>query len=219
MKERPIIFSAPMVRAMLDGSKTQTRRIIKWPKEVSIYAGTRSPADPEDCRVLNGRPIYMCGHDSTAFRHVICPYGVVGDRLWVRETHLAWWNTGVDGTKPGFSHVAAYKADGYELESDEKWIPSIHMVRAASRITIEITDVRVERLQDISEEDAIAEGIEYNPKLDPVGPSKWRVYGRPSTGTNVPESSYESLWETINGAGSWALNPFVYVVEFKRVKP
>lgn len=183
MKLRPILFSAPMVRAILDGTKTQTRRVVK------------SRKDPDfGCNMSPGE---IAGDEKS---HRLCPYGQPGDRLWVRETFLGWYNT-TDGS---FSHAAAYRADGYELEHGEKWQPSIHMPRAASRITLEITRVRVERLQAINEVDAIAEG------------APWAACGSPQEGSH--KAGYAQLWESINGTGSWDVNPWVWVVEFKRVE-
>ncbi|MDH0849190.1 hypothetical protein N5D66_14720 [Delftia tsuruhatensis] len=200
MKERPILFSAPMVRALLAGTKTQTRRIakpVRHPDLGNVYA--------PGALVLEHEP-----------QHVIdrcCPYGRPGDRLWVRETHMNWWK--LDPANPEgpriFSHVAAFAADGYELEPGERWIPSIHMLRAASRITLDIKAVRVERLQDISEEDAKAEGAPgYEEGLDappPDGDHEWSY-----------RASFQRLWEQINGPGAWAKNPWVWVVEFERAQ-
>lgn len=200
MKERPILFSAPMVRALLDGSKTQTRRVAKHPlaaaaKRILSYKGQTE----FDC---------VLSDDSGGIIH--CPYGQPGDRLWVKETHLAWWSVNPDDPTGSrvFSHVAAFAADGYELEPGERWIPSIHMRRIASRITLEITGVRVERLQDISEKDAIAEGT-------PAG--YWEYLNGESTET--AKESYECLWVFINGAKSFEENPWVWVIDFKVVKP
>lgn len=206
MKERPILFRGPMVRALLAGTKTQTRRIakpVRHPDLGNMYA--------PGALVLEHEP-----------QHVIdrcCPYGRPGDRLWVRETHMNWWK--LDPANPEgprlFSHVAAFAADGYELEPGERWIPSIHMLRAASRILLEITGVRVERLQDISDADARAEGIEcmagdpecgYRNYLDQSG-KDW---------TLSPRESFRSLWESINSPASWAKNPWVWVVEFERAQ-
>lgn len=192
MKERPILFSAPMVRALLAGTKTQTRRIakpVRHPDLGNVYA--------PGALVLEREP-----------QHVIdrcCPYGRPGDRLWVRETHMNWWK--LDPANPEgprlFSHVAAYAADGYELEPGERWIPSIHMLRAASRILLEITAVRVERLQDISEADALAEGVPHSLNLP---------------GGRFARENFKHLWWTINGDGSWESNPWVWVVEFQRAQ-
>ena len=202
MKERPILFSGPMVRAILSGTKTQTRRILKlkWGFDLEERDdGTLWPwAEHPDC----DDDVWMP-----------CPQGEIGDRLWVRETHMNWWK--LDPANPEgpriFSHVAAFAADGYELEPGERWIPSIHMLRAASRITLDIKAVRVERLQDISEEDAKAEGAPgYEEGLDappPDGDHEWSY-----------RASFQRLWEQINGPGAWAKNPWVWVVEFERAQ-
>lgn len=197
MKERPILFSGPMVRALLAGTKTQTRRIakpVRHPDLGNMYA--------PGALVLEHEP-----------QHVIdrcCPYGRPGDRLWVRETHMNWWK--LDPANPEgprlFSHVAAYAADGYELEPGERWIPSIHMLRAASRILLEITGVRVERLQDINEMDAAAEGV-----------ATWAPGALSPDSLNAdPSDQFRWLWSSINGPDSWSANPWVWVVEFKRVQ-
>lgn len=162
MKERPIIFSAPMVRAILAGTKVQTRFVLG------------------------------------------CPYGQPGDRLWVRE---AWARDDEDGQ-------LMYRADvGRDLCADA-WRPSIHMPRWASRITLEVTAVRVERLQDISEADAQAEGV--IPKWEP-GCSGRLMDAFGGFSFRPAASAYAELWEQINGPGAWDANPWVWVVEFKRV--
>jgi len=188
MKERPILFSAPMVRALLDGSKTQTRRIAK--------------------------PAFLDFKGQSFFNVDKSPYGVLGDRLWVRETH-----TPIFGQTCGLIEVD-YKADPrerWERMQDHlgsrKWTPSIHMRREYSRITLEIVSVRVERLQDITEDDAIAEGVD--------GPMCAAAVGRaPSRFKLLPAAvhGYSHLWETINGAGSWDANPWVWAVEFRRME-
>lgn len=217
MKERPMLMSAPMVRAALEGHKTQTRRIVK-----NVFGHPQLLRDGStrivDCiRDVDGWPsALMYAPDNWE----CCPYGVVGDRLWVRE---AW---GV-GTRPcpfeGWRDGIEYRADefyladdiedlqlysvnvpdGIELDSyrSNGWRPSIHMPRWASRIDLEITGVRVERLQSISHDDACAEGIELT-----------------CGGFLACVDRYRALWESINGAGSWQLNPWVWVVEFKRVQ-
>lgn len=174
--ERPILFSGPMVRAILDGRKTMTRRIFK--RRTGI---TGPELDP-------------------TFR---CPYGSPGDRLWVRET----W--AVPET------VTFYRATDYGLlPPGAKWSPSIHMPRRASRLTLEVTDVRIERLHDISEEDARAEGVE-SIAFD------WRNYmperEAPEQFHKNARESFFSLWESINGTASLASNPWVWVVSFRRL--
>lgn len=199
MKSRPILFSSPMVRALLDGSKTQTRRIVKpQPAQVLPHATTpliRLRATDETLSLWNDA----------------CPYGQLGDRLWVRET---WANIALSGYHPVYVFRAEISKP--EIWEGVKWKPSIHMPRAASRITLEITDVRVERLQDISEPDAIAEGIEWGrhePKIDMEG---YRMYGAAGI-TNDSRLSYRTLWDSINGPGSWNSNPWVWAITFKRL--
>lgn len=198
MKERPILFSGPMVRAILDGRKTQTRRIIKNPDFYGCPTG--------DCPHWNQK-------ECDAAMAKACPYGQPGDRLWVKETFVA--------TTDGRNYV--YRADardraGYRWHSitpgdkDVRWKPSIFCTRKASRITLEITAVRVERLNDISEADAIREGI----KPVSFGITDHGYEWAPDEdGTTTARESFTCLWESINGAGSWDKNPWVWVIEFK----
>lgn len=194
MKERPILFSSPMVCAILDDRKTQTRRIIK---NIGIVPGIGE--------VLNGS-------DDAKEWPDFCPYGKQGDRLWVRET----FNINDDG----HYIYAADLNDAGVTKWAAKWKPSIHMPRLASRITLEITGIRIDRLQDISEEDAIAEGISRVPFRPCDG---WPICDGYMVGKDDGVSglkhkakvAYQELWESINGKGSWDLNPFVWVVEFK----
>lgn len=215
MKERPVLFSAPMVRAILDGRKTVTRRLVKPRKDRAIGCELA-------CHELAG--------EVNAGDYMNAPWQP-GNRLWVREAHafsvcdpegLNWRDD------PGNWDVI-YRADlaqpaGGWRDADGNvvpapWRPSIHMPRWASRITLEVTGVRVERLQDISEKDAEAEGIERTE--DFFGCPCWRVYGEPDGADVVapddPIGSYRSLWESINGPGSWEQNPFVWVINFRRV--
>lgn len=225
IKERPILFSAPMVRAILEGRKTVTRRAVKGVGLVWLD---------------NFKPEYVAHPENN-----LCPYGKPGDRLWVRES---WWQAGdwqatypEDDTGAWFgSRRVVYSADGmppnepnnsypnglrngaYSAAAPNKiWRhrPSIHMNRWASRILLEITEVRVERLQDISDEQAEAEGIEPFRDFHPSG--HWRRYrdGGMNSYVDNPVASYASLWSEINGDGSWEVNPWVWVVEFKRVTP
>lgn len=188
-KERPILFSAPMVRAILDGKKTQTRRVLK-PQPNSGPGGEM--VDLGDAFGL------LDGVLSGEWR---CPYGKPGDRLWVRETFA---RKSVGGLQSVFHYAADAPRD---LVNDKPapvpggWKPSIHMPRVASRITLEITGVRVERLNEISVTDAEAEGCYYGD------------FGRFDV---APRFAYGALWEGINGPGSWAANPWVWVIEFKR---
>jgi hypothetical protein len=242
MRERPILFSAPMVRAILEGSKTQTRRVVKiggelpppwatFAKEGDTIAvnGTRptglfywseeqTPGQP--LKKLRRWPISKKGIMAGSDFHAPCPYGVPGDRLWVKETHALLSGGGVvyRASAPDFDPTAADAVGG-------RWRPSIHMPRRASRLTLTITDVRVERLQDISEDDAQAEGLvpwskdgnltKYGvadpdgmPGSDYPGTWPWREW------RISPVDAYQRLWESINGAGSWDANPWVWVVSF-----
>jgi hypothetical protein len=185
MKERPILMSAPMVRAILAGTKVQTRRALK---QVQV----RSAAMPEP----EWRSV-----------HTLCPYGQPGDRLWVRE---AWSRDEEDGALFYRADVGTgNEADDWQRNIDDgasgyRWKPSIHMFRWASRILLDVTAVRVERLQDISNQDSLAEGIY---------PTSTGLY------PGSPRAAYQKLWEQINGPGSWDANPWVWVIEFKRVTP
>lgn len=176
MKERPIIFKAEMVRAILEGRKTQTRRVVKFGKHPNGSTNNHAP---------------LCA----------CPHGIPGDRLWVRE---ATWEC-VDN-----NDRLHYVADGPSPESGRRHYkkrPSIYMPRACSRIDLEITGVRVERLNDISEEDALREGAyEY-----------WG--GLPDDEAChicSHKAAFAHLWESINGPGSWDKNPWVWVIEFEQ---
>lgn len=192
IKERPILFIAPMVRAILEGRKTQTRRIVK-----------PQPSMECDCEPEGYSWVPM--HKGRELSHHQCPYGQPGDRLWVRETFSGPWCMGdTPPSKWGRSSRIWYWADGNPEEGD--WTrprPSIHMPRWASRITLEITDVRVERLQDISDADALSEGIY---------PTSTGLYA------GAAKAEFRKLWESINGPESWSANPWVWVIEFKKLE-
>lgn len=225
MAERPILFSAPMVRAILDGRKTVTRRIVKpQPLEGYDRSAWYSPGvmgwtpDPEPAGI---------------WQKVRCPYGQPGDRLWVRETFKEIASGEV---KQGYGEVRygfAYQADAatrwasrptiiHDLRDQpptgpmqfqpRPWKPSIHMPKRASRITLEVTGVRVERLQEISENDSLAEGIDADMCRQSIGKA-------PLKGGYFPICAFSYLWDQINGAGSWDANPWVWVVEFERSLP
>lgn len=211
MKERGILFSAPMVRAILAGTKTQTRRIVKGEVLSASDGGKRrvfNPNDRSDLDALNG--MLRQPRERYPLRRIAAPW-CVGRRLWVRETWAAAHNT--DHLKPSEIdcesriHYAATENLGGLLKR-----PSIFIPRWASRIALEVTGVRVERLQSISSADAIKEGIEACPHG-----GEWRDYLNPTRDMLTPRNSYRSLWESINGPGSWDANPFVWVVEFRRI--
>lgn len=235
MKERPILFSSPTVRAILSGSKTQTRRVVKPKHEPDAVWGR-----DEDTGIgrtfrfgehapTGAVPWWNLGGINGASQH--CPYGQPGDRLWVRETwqgplfdYDQWDAYREDHRRfetPAFCQYAADGGAPPEFVDDEdemqcKWRPSIRMPRWASRITLEITDVRVERLCDISEADAKAEGCPCyvcGAPLDGHSESDCHCFHRTATA-----SDYRDLWEQINGAGSWDANPWVWVVSFRRIE-
>ncbi|HFE3481497.1 TPA: hypothetical protein ACF3IV_001856 [Enterobacter hormaechei] len=215
MKERGMIFNGEMVRAILDGRKTQTRRIIN-PQPEATLSGSLSGKWLN--RPLNG--LLLPKIEDIAIH---CPFGVVGDRIWVRET---WARYNIDQNSHDIAYRATTPADWPE---EGRWRPSIHMPRWASRIMLEITDVRVERLQDISEEDAKAEGLAEITKdgsLFKFGiPDRDGYPGADDNGwpwtewERNPVDSYCKLWQSIYGEESWQANPWVWVIEFKVASP
>lgn len=201
MKERPILFSGPMVRAILEGRKTQTRRVIDTqPDERGLWPRGTAPG-PGDCH-----------------------YGQPGDHLWVRETWRAWPLVGA-----GDLWRFEFKADGATRDllvpSDweppktlsrqpSPWVPSIFLPHFASRLTLEVTDVRVQRLQEISEADAFAEGVEANPYVMADGTVDDLM-------SISAQSNFEALWDSINGERpgcSWEANPWVWAISFRRAE-
>lgn len=208
VKERPIIFSAPMVNAILAGRKTQTRRVIKPQPPFDLMW-----AEVDEDGYIIARP---CG-EFPARGGKPCPYGKPGDRLWARETWQHVYRT-YDGqclTSPpdkACVHFIEYAATVVDGEHPPRWRSPIHMPRWASRITLEITGVRVERVQDIGEFDAFWEGVDY--PTPPDGLSKNETLEWLSRGI-VDE--YAKLWDRIHGAGAWDRNDWVWVVEFRRI--
>jgi hypothetical protein len=204
MKQRPILFSKPMVFAIMDGIKTQTRRVVKpQPDEYAAMQG-------DQCMLV---------HDSSPDMHnselIACPYGKPGDQLWVKET--VWVDADTKEFK-WYAHQRIFKVD--RVRDNARLWPSIHMKRAWSRIQLEITGIRVERLQDISEDDAKAEGVESDhTEFEMIywveGVTGYKLSERYAASA---KEAYQRLWETINGDGSWDANPWVWVVEFKVVK-
>ena len=225
VKERPILFSGPMVRAIREGRKTQTRRVLK-PHPVSMgvssYGGERQGYtwkpeslnrswNEDDANPYRGASL------ATAALACECPHGKPGDRLWVRETFCDLNTT--EWGRPCLAFAADCKDDPHSerlrQEYGYRWTPSIFMPRWASRLTLEVVSVKVERLQGISRADAVAEGIYLNENdfwtAGKMGP------GKVLAGLDCPEAAYGRLWEFINGPGSWLVNPWVWVVEFKVV--
>lgn len=213
MKEHPILFSGPMINAILEGRKTQTRRVVK-------------------STLIINQAEFECGnrphvtHSEPNLQHYVdtdCPFGQIGDRLWVRETFCMGVIEEHDASEPGDRYLYVDDSDygdgkqypiykqwvlGEGIDFDEvKWKPSIHMPRSASRILLEITKIRVERLADLSTEDAKAEGFDYS-----THPSAIEMGYAIGAKTN-----FRHAWQEIYGATSWDKNPWVWVVEFKIV--
>jgi hypothetical protein len=223
MTDRPISFKAPMIRALLDGTKTQTRRLIK-PQPADDYTKFAGfIGGREELRAVFASYEYQ----STPVKSKVL-FGV-GNRLWVKE---AWSGTHVfKDTPPSQRESFAtpdgpclrdelwYWADGDPQNGDwEKPRPSIHMTRWASRLTLIVTDVRVQRLQDISEADAIAEGVEstehWRPKDVEGKPFGDKWWDDATFWAHYPQLAYASLWNHINGAGAWEANPWVVAYSF-----
>lgn len=218
MKERPILFNAEMVRATLHGIKTQTRRVVVPPRNYTqeqFWAVSKSPAGVSWEGHGDGGP-------GTYDKFQPCPYGQIGDRLWVREAWRFYWPYG----EPGVHRQIQYRADcetrmippladdeGCMLRGPSKWKPSIHMSRKDSRLMLEITDVHVEKIKQISNADILAEGIR---------PEACKVCIHGSSGCGDCHAlwhPFRDLWNSINanrGYG-WDTNPLVWVITFKRL--
>lgn len=212
VKERPILFSGEMVKAILDGRKTQTRRVMKQQPEgkVSSVAVGMTDDGSGDCYGIGSKAVY-----GALFRYepggdwlAKCPYGRPGDRLTVKEGLRGVVDVRIDPDEK--MPIAAYSADGSHIWTKNKFrvpwrwkkstLPSMFMPLSLSRITLEITEVRVQRLQDISKPDCIAEGMA---GLQDVH-AGWH-------------QSYAELWNRINGAGSWEADPWVWAITFRKV--
>lgn len=205
IKDRPILFSGEMVRAILAGRKTQTRRMVK------------GLTHDEDFEVMSAHPVVVRNNGEEepgplTFGiwaddwHIPCPYGKVGDRLWVKESWQAWHEFNgkqADEISAEARRRLNYPANGNTWDADRR--NPRFMPRWASRLTLEITGVKVERLNDINEADAMAEGFYQAVAESPKG------VGQDVVGW------FHLLWESINGKGSWDANPFVWVIEFSRV--
>ena len=217
-KERPILFSGPMVRAILNGTKTQTRRVMNVQPRAPGYqlftvvnSSDKSKVGKKHWGLLNASG---CGFKASDNRYFVCPYGKTGDQLWVRET---WAICPHCGTVNWKQEENSRKLCGCRECMGEigKWKPSIHMFRDYSRILLEITSVRVERVQDITEEDAKAEGIKHG--MDAVYASAL-LEDKPLC---PARREFMLLWDTLNakrGFG-WDENPWVWVLTFKTITP
>lgn len=219
MKERGVIFNGEMVRAILHGRKTQTRRIVK---------GTDGAV--KFCKEwdINGEEIFVVlgEKDHTGMNPVLgalsCPFGAVGDRIWVREAfRVHSLATDVATLAYKASERNSWTEQTHRVPvavcnkqaTPEKWTPSLHMPRWASRILLEITNVRVERLNSIHDVDAVREGIQ---NLTTCSHADFGIPG--VVNAQHPVRAFQLLWESIYGADSWRANPWVWVIEFKRVE-
>ncbi|WP_422631385.1 hypothetical protein [Pseudomonas proteolytica] len=226
-KERPILFNGAMVRAILSGQKTVTRRLVKG-NQIPSRSKSDSP-EHQWIAVVQDHPrwgfaAFGATEQECAAELAIyggCPYGQKGDRLWVRETFIDLRGTGVehrpdpDGPLQRYAYAADCRPGSYSDEARKdfglKYKPSIHMPRAACRILLEITDVRVERLQDITYEQAAAEGVHRGPLRE------WCASNEGGACHKYPVPAFRDLWQSVGG--NWDANPWVWVVEFKRVTP
>ncbi|WP_425272602.1 hypothetical protein [Pseudomonas sichuanensis] len=250
MKERPILFSGPMVRAILDDRKTVTRRPLKaWQQPSQQEDGTwfaTAQRHPRWGFGVSGADAPSCAAELESCG--VCPYGRPGDRLWVRETFMDLRGTGVEhrpdpaGPLQRYAYAAEVRpgsfADDTRKDMGLKWRPSIHMPRTACRLLLEITAVRVERLQAISTEQALAEGIMFTDfglrerpgqvsldggktfqALPPKQAPGWHAGDatHPDRCMDTPYGAFANLWARTGG--DWAGNPWVWVVEFKRIEP
>ena len=199
MKERPILFNGTNVRRLLDGRKTMTRRVVRWPPWVDdedrLKLSIQNPA--------TGLAFYS---DGVPVKRFTCPYGVPGDRLWVRET----WKPGKSGggiprLEITFGDSITWREGCPESMAGGPWKPSIFMPKWACRLWLEVTDVRVERLQEITEEDAVAEGVERG-RMGPISVWSYRA-------------GFWTSWNAIYAkrGHSWESNPWVWVVSFRKV--
>lgn len=294
MKERPILFSGPMVRAIIEGQKTQTRRVVtpQWDQQADVKE--MSATTPEGWQTSGHSGRWWCAGEANSDEVVRCPYGIPGDRLWVRETFWGKhdveygdygvlysnapcldvgkeFHPGIDycATPEAFNPPRGEEARGRPIVKHEKeepgtwwlappdkwdgtdedhskngsWVflpwpeaeytkhPSIHMPRWASRIDLEVTGIRVERIQDITEEDAKAEGVQIPVTTEQCPPgmcrplvnalTPYRPGPRGITQHNLYRAEFAFLWDSINGKRgfSWEKNPWVWVVSFKLLRP
>jgi hypothetical protein len=222
VKERPILFSGAMVRALLDGSKTQTRRVVKVQPDFdtarAALGGDTTGAQIVYDHVFGGIGLKRGNGSGFVQPNIHCPYGQPGDRLWAKEDWQAlhkYNGTKIADIPVDDRHWVNFPASGTIWDAQRR--AARFMPRWASRILLEIVSVRVERLQDISDEDCVAEGVRaihhdgdgayYHHEHSYADPGNWCH----------PDDAYRALWESINGPGSWDANPWVWAITFRRV--
>ena len=224
MTDRPMLFSAPMIRALLAGRKTQTRRIVRFPVWAAGCFTDPLKIEVETADDAGHGPEVIC--ESTGCLASLPVRNKVGDRLWVKEAHavVGSGDPGLIVTRADYPECVLAGYDNVPPASEIRWRPSIHMWRHASRLTLTVTDVRVQRLQEISETDAIAEGLRgttKDGKLVKYGiPDKDELPGSDDHGwpwaewEADPRAAYATLWGKIHGPESWAANPWVSALTF-----
>lgn len=216
MTERPILFNSDMVRAILEGRKTQTRRPVKGIPHDDWLPAEMCATTGEGWQTAGHSGQWWCDCCGVDGQEITSPFGIPGDRLWVRESFASRLDE--DHKKPSEldpAHAVFYWADGIGKCANTgcggaagKIRPSIHMPRWASRITLKVLDVRVERVQDITARQCVAEGVRAEQHYDPVSRSpcdEIRAF-----------QAFVALWDSIYGEGAWESNPWVWVVEFER---
>jgi hypothetical protein len=226
MNIKPILFSTPMVQSILEGRKTMTRRVVKG--KTDHFVRIEIENDGIYIPYVRG-----AGAKIWAEPYIKCPYGQVGDIIWLRETWQHTVNLGINilDENSGYIYKASENGKDWEENTEKwKWKPSLFMPKEACRLFLKITNVKVERLQDISEKDAKAEGVESciadreNFGVRAAGMRLYRDYDRknnslkdyPCNGFEFAKTSFETLWQSINGEQSWNDNPYVWVLEFEQ---
>lgn len=223
MKEVPMLFSTPMVQAILEGRKTMTRRVVKPQPGIDVFQVLAPGRDVFTTKWEKAD--YWTFTDGSLQAPIVenrkCPYGKVGDVIWVRESYK------IDGSMNHGESVlgVTYKAGGRWIQNDSKevfeifhkskggWRPSIHIPKAAARIWLQVEDIKVERLQDISEEDAVAEGLKV--QQTKLGESYFDYTTGYHNGLFKPRASFRTLWQSLHSPESWEANPWVWAVKFK----
>ncbi len=217
-KSRPIIMSAEDVRATLDGRKTQTRIVVEpqpeFPAGLYTQDGHGNRSYPSQAQWSERNGVWTCGFPGYSVGEWLCPYGVAGDLLWVRETALYWVNTNDNST----SYVAAFKADGYELQHGESWRSPVCMPKLLARLWLRVANVRVQRVQEISAADCEAEGIVGTTHASPCNGLPYEIYTVGGVEYSTPKEALCGHWDSLNAKRGhpWSNNDWVWAVTFEQ---